>query len=67
MLEISVPILPNSRNSRIASSFKAVLKQHMSMLILESPQLILIQHRDKDKTKPPRSGHLIASKHEIYA
>lgn len=64
MLEISVPILPNSRKN---SSFKAILKQHMSMLILDSPQLTLIQQRDKDKTKPSRCSHLIASKREISA
>lgn len=39
----------------------------MAMLIFDSPQLILIQQRDKDKTKPSRCGHLIASKHNISA
>lgn len=64
MLEISVPILPNSRKT---SSLKAILEQHMSMFILDSTWVTLIQQRDKDKTKPPRCGHLIASKHEISA
>lgn len=39
----------------------------MSMLIFDSPQLILTQQRDKDKTKPSRCGHLIASKHNVSA